>query len=1173
GSYTLALMPASVRLDAGEALSDVPESWLFHVWPEVSLGKNEVAELESVRLTAEMNDNARYVTLPASTLSADRDSFADVSELVTFSGSIGLDARMQTGLLNQIYLFSEEPNRRGAPSMKLEAMVIDGKTYGADAFALGHGTYAISFSGAAIPLPCSFTIYCRPVDPGMNINFTMQVGGSCVYGAGHSVSFDRELVGTGTVYKPGAVIRCLSNDVCSDTVTVKGTARRNETVRIYDGEVCIGTATADYAGAWSATVTLADTDPPYMSVHRLHSETASGAVSEELQICHDPNGPELKRFTMSWDRNSWGYGSEIDVGSAYTTGSSGGMEDVTFRASFEHPEALASLGGDLQVMFKYYRYNGSVGFLDAAWDEAQGLFTATIPGYHDSAIFAAEVIYRPVVTGRGIDSELHTNADFFYDPDFRPETDFTLDAGLRENYLEGLERLTQAARAQHSAADSYTVRFAADGTASLSGSLPAGESLTQYTAAARALLEDGLHMARAGVRYGTPVGALQWLLEAAETWRTERPEEANVGKFSHVTLYPDRSSLRAALTGLADIADRQVSLSAAYDGGTALYDSYIFTDAETDGNDRLLGGSYFISVVALTDESQGVWMLSTGLLFLDGFTDYAEPLRTAAAHQSETAALLYELEIGHLPEWYNWAWNAVDSLSGAISGALGLANGIADGAKAIPRLSKLAGQGSGAMAAVNQLTSTVNYITASDKDAINQGDKINQVKNSPCYKKAMQWLYEQGMDDPNFDDGGLYDDQCRLIDAMRDVDFSGDLTGIEKASFYVNSACNAVAMYAAAGGPVSWGVGLAVTAGGLLFGKYAEKSAQAEKDAREFLCRRFMANSNAIMDKYAKEHPDDPDCQGHKKLEFTQPPPTMKVCYDPSGVVYEGVIENPVEGAAVTLYYAVDAAGNPVPQELAGSAAALVPADEVRDLVPATATQTTDASGRYAWFVPEGLWSVAAEKAGYAPGSSDADAAATVGVSLEEGYRRLLPVLPAQLDVNIPLVDRSAPVVEAERYTTDGVYVSYSKYMDEGDVLSPSRYTLSVRSGGDGEATPAEFTVESVDWGHAPSNLDPDETTYTKTVLLRVRDLAPGDLVHWSVDGAVRSYAGTALGGTFRSSGRVETQETLDAPSVFVDGAAVADGETVCVRRGALLELELPDSAAALASARVAWSA
>ncbi|MBR4425238.1 MAG: leucine-rich repeat protein, partial [Oscillospiraceae bacterium] len=69
GSYTLALMPASVRLDAGEALSDVPESWLFHVWPEVSLGKNEVAELESVRLTAEMNDNARYVTLPASTLS------------------------------------------------------------------------------------------------------------------------------------------------------------------------------------------------------------------------------------------------------------------------------------------------------------------------------------------------------------------------------------------------------------------------------------------------------------------------------------------------------------------------------------------------------------------------------------------------------------------------------------------------------------------------------------------------------------------------------------------------------------------------------------------------------------------------------------------------------------------------------------------------------------------------------------------------------------------------------------------------------------------------------------------------------------------------------------------------------------------------------------------------
>ena len=55
---------------------------------------------------------------------------------------------------------------------------------------------------------------------------------------------------------------------------------------------------------------------------------------------------------------------------------------------------------------------------------------------------------------------------------------------------------------------------------------------------------------------------------------------------------------------------------------------------------------------------------------------------------------------------------------------------------------------------------------------------------------------------------------------------------------------------------------------------------------------------------------------------------------------------------------------------------------------------------------------------------------------------KLLPVLPVQLDANIPLADNSAPVVEAVKYTTEGIYVTFSKYMTDtggGDKPEPAR--------------------------------------------------------------------------------------------------------------------------------------
>ena len=64
----------------------------------------------------------------------------------------------------------------------------------------------------------------------------------------------------------------------------------------------------------------------------------------------------------------------------------------------------------------------------------------------------------------------------------------------------------------------------------------------------------------------------------------------------------------------------------------------------------------------------------------------------------------------------------------------------------------------------------------------------------------------------------------------------------------------------------------------------------------------------------------DADCNG-KNSKYGDGK-SFKVSNVPSGVVYEGVIENPVEGAAVTLWYAVDAEGYPVREETAALAAA-----------------------------------------------------------------------------------------------------------------------------------------------------------------------------------------------------------------------------------------------------------
>ncbi|MBQ3925863.1 MAG: carboxypeptidase regulatory-like domain-containing protein, partial [Bacteroidaceae bacterium] len=131
----------------------------------------------------------------------------------------------------------------------------------------------------------------------------------------------------------------------------------------------------------------------------------------------------------------------------------------------------------------------------------------------------------------------------------------------------------------------------------------------------------------------------------------------------------------------------------------------------------------------------------------------------------------------------------------------------------------------------------------------------------------------------------------------------------------------------------------------------------------------------------------------------------VRVNIDPSGYVYEAVADNRVENATATIYFkqtGEDEYGDLHDEVVKWNA------EEFRQQNP----MLTDAEGKYAWDVPQGLWQVKIEKAGY-----------------ETAYSDWLPVPPPQLDINIPLVRKTLPDVQTARAYEDGVEVTFNEYM------------------------------------------------------------------------------------------------------------------------------------------------
>ena len=203
----------------------------------------------------------------------------------------------------------------------------------------------------------------------------------------------------------------------------------------------------------------------------------------------------------------------------------------------------------------------------------------------------------------------------------------------------------------------------------------------------------------------------------------------------------------------------------------------------------------------------------------------------------------------------------------------------------------------------------------------------------------------------------------------------------------------------------------------------------------------------------------------------------VRAIIDPSGYVYEAVADNRVENATATIYYkqtGEDEYGDLHDEVVKWRA------EEFRQENPLL----TDAEGKYAWDVPQGLWQVKIEKAGY-----------------ETAYSDWLPVPPPQLDINIPLVRNTLPAVQAARAYEDGVEVTFNEYM-RPQSLTAERLTLTQN----GQLLPCRIEEQNRSLSYDKKD------AYVSRVKVRTESpLASGSKVQLTVRRQVEAYNGLQM--------------------------------------------------------------
>jgi uncharacterized repeat protein (TIGR02543 family) len=242
---------------------------------------------------------------------------------------------------------------------------------------------------------------------------------------------------------------------------------------------------------------------------------------------------------------------------------------------------------------------------------------------------------------------------------------------------------------------------------------------------------------------------------------------------------------------------------------------------------------------------------------------------------------------------------------------------------------------------------------------------------------------------------------------------------------------------------------------------------------------------------------DDEVGSGDNEEEIpSNPKPTV----DPSGYVYEAVPSNRVPGVTATVWDVDPATGELSFWDAPGYG-------QDNPLI-------TDEAGFYQWYVPTGAYAVTFSKPGYEDYTTADHPEDGSDVQLAgDQATHYMPVAPEQLDVNIALTSKAAPYVESVTRTAEGIYVLFSKYMDES-TLTADNFLINTYKSGNASEQPLTPAIRLLDSEEGVGGLN-----YSRSILLEYTLPANTEQLDLTIGANVKSYAAI----------------TMPASAIFVD--------------------------------------
>ena len=212
---------------------------------------------------------------------------------------------------------------------------------------------------------------------------------------------------------------------------------------------------------------------------------------------------------------------------------------------------------------------------------------------------------------------------------------------------------------------------------------------------------------------------------------------------------------------------------------------------------------------------------------------------------------------------------------------------------------------------------------------------------------------------------------------------------------------------------------------------------------------------------------------------------------DPSGYVYEAVSKNRLEGVTATIYYKTNE------EDMYGDIHEVITKWDATPYLQKNPL-TTDENGIYAWDVPDGLWQVKYEKAGY-----------------ETTYSDWLPVPPPQLDINVGMKHVDPSSVNKIRGYEEGINICFDKYMRPSTMITNN---ISVVYNGTDVSGTIRFLNEEE--GYAS-----DTAKYvSKLRFVPNQPFKVGDSVTVNIKSTVESYAGLKMNSDLKKNVIIEKE-------------------------------------------------